>query len=88
MTCPKCGLPAVPDQKFCRSCGASLQVTTKPLVEPAAFTDQKSPSEINFKNESQRTHGWMLWGFIVMLVGVAIGVIGKKFHQDVVGVAG
>lgn len=88
MTCPKCGLPALPDQKFCRTCGASLQVTTNPLVEPAALADQESISELNFKDESHPTHRWMLWGFIVMFVGVAIGVIGKKFHYDVFAVVG
>jgi hypothetical protein len=31
----------------------------------------------------------MLWGFIVMFVGVAIGVIGKKLlHDDLVGTIG
>ena len=89
MACPKCGLPALPDQKFCRSCGASLQVTTNPLIEHAAFVTPEINSTIAVKGGTHRTNRFMLWGMIAILVGVAIGVIGKKLIQeDLVAVIG
>ena len=87
MACPKCGLPTLPDQKFCRSCGASLQVNTNPLEERAPSSTAEVRSTI--KGGTQRTNSFMLWGFIAMLVGVAIGVIGKKLiEEDLVAVIG
>lgn len=88
MTCPKCGLQTLPEQKFCRACGASLQLTTQPLAEPASFADPRPvPAVIN--HDHQGTNRLVLWGFIVMFLGAAIGVIGKKLiHEDLVTVMG
>jgi len=89
MTCPKCGLQTQADQKFCRSCGASLRMTTQPLAELATISDQEKTSAIGPKDEAQLRNGLVLWGFIIMLIGVAIGVVGKKLlHQDIVTVVG
>ncbi len=41
MHCSKCGLQVVPDQKFCRSCGATLQMITQPLAELAAIPNRE-----------------------------------------------
>lgn len=89
MNCPKCGLLTFPDQKFCRSCGAGLQLTTQPLVESGAVSNLTSTSAVIFRDERQRPSGLILWGFILMFIGVAIGVIGKKLmHEDIVTVVG
>ena len=78
MSCPNCGLETVPDQKFCRSCGTSLQVITQPLAERAAS-----------KDEMPRANSLVLWGFIIMFLGTALGVIGKMLiHVDAVTVVG
>lgn len=89
MNCPGCGLQPLPDQKFCRSCGASLQMTTQPLAEYATVSDlERTPAKTS-KGEQQRTSGLVPWGFIVMFVGVAIGLIGKKLmHEEIVTVVG
>jgi hypothetical protein len=87
MTCPNCGLQSLSEQKFCRSCGASLRLTTQPLAEPSAISDLQRTSTLTHGH--QRANSFVLWGFIIMLVGAAIGVIGKKLmHEDVVTVVG
>ena len=64
MNCPKCALQTLPDQKFCRSCGASLQMSTQPLTEYATVSDLERTPAITFKGEQQRTNRLTPWGFI------------------------
>ena len=88
MNCPKCGLPALSDQKFCRSCGAGM-MTTQPLTNQALVSDLETAPAVLSKDGTQRASGLVLWGFIIMFIGVAIGVIGKKLmHDEIVTVVG
>lgn len=85
MTCPKCGFPSQSDQKFCRACGASLRVTTQPLMELKPERGSASGARI----QTQPGNALVLWGFVIMLIGVAVGVVGKKLlHEDIVTVVG
>ncbi len=87
MNCPGCGLQTLSDQKFCRSCGAGLQMTTQPLVEHAPVLESRRTPAIIGKDEQRRPNGLVLWGFIMMFIGVAVGVIDKKLiHEDIVTV--
>ncbi len=80
MICPKCGLQAVAEQKFCRSCGENLQMITQRLPKPAT---------VSRREETDRTNSLLSWGFIIMFLGAAIGVVGKKLmHEEVVTVIG
>ena len=89
MTCPKCGLQILADQKYCRSCGAPLQLNTQRLVEPETVTDIARTSAIAAADGKHSEHNFLLWGFITMLVGAAIGVVGKKLlYEDVITVIG
>ena len=89
MNCPKCGLQSLADQKFCRSCGASLQMTTQPLAEPGMVSGLERTPTIDSNDESPRGNSFVLWGFIIMFVGAAIGIMGKKlFHEDIITVVG
>ena len=89
MTCPQCGSQTQSDQKFCRSCGASLQMTTQPLAELTAPSDLERTSGLTSRREYHRAKNLMLWGFITMFLGIVIGVVGKKLvHEDIVTVVG
>jgi len=88
MNCHKCGLQTLPDQRFCRSCGESLRTNTPPLEHATVFDLERRSANI-LKDEKQRASGLMLWGFIIMFIGVAVGIIGKKLmHEDLVTVVG
>jgi len=89
MNCSKCGLQAAPQQKFCRSCGASLEMNTQRLPESATVSQLQSHTEIVVRKDGHRTEKLLAWGMIVLFAGAAIGVIGKMLiHVDVVTVAG
>lgn len=89
MNCPGCDLETLPDQKYCRSCGASLQMTTQPLAVPSKVYDLERTPAVTSRGQRQRTNGMALWAFIIMFVGVAIGVIGKMLiHEETVTVVG
>ena len=89
ITCPKCGLETFADQKFCRYCGARMQFTTQQLLKPEAIADLGRISTIGAKGGHERANHFVLWGFISMLIGVAIGVVGKKLlYEEVITVIG
>lgn len=89
MNCPKCGMQTLPEQKYCRSCGAGLQIVTQPLAERVAVSDVTRTPAVVRKDETQRAAGMMRWGFILMFIGVSIGVTGKMLmHEDIVVVVG
>ncbi len=89
MACPECGLESQPDQKFCRSCGARLQMTTQQMVEPPTVINQKSSSAIISRAQPQQASTIVFWGFVVMLVGTALGVLGKMLlHENLITVVG
>ena len=87
MTCHKCGSETLPDQRFCRACGARLGIVTEPLTKEAAISYPKDAKVVEDRIDSRNR--LVAWGFIIMFVGVAIGVIGKKLmHEEIVTVIG
>jgi hypothetical protein len=63
-------------------------MTTQPLAELPSISDPDGTPTIRLTG-AQRQNNFVLWGFIIMLIGVAIGVLGKKLlHEDIVTVVG
>jgi hypothetical protein len=86
MNCPACGLQSLPDQKFCRTCGKSLRAVSRP---DSIQKSEVRENSLLHEQEKARTPYWMLWGFIITFIGVAIGVVGKKLlHVDLVTTVG
>ena len=64
-------------------------MTTQPLVERATVFDPRSTPAVIGNDRKLRPNGLVLWGFIMMFIGVAVGIIGKKLiHEDIVTVVG
>jgi hypothetical protein len=62
---------------------------TQPLAEHVTISDLERTPATRIKDEKQRANRLMHWGFIIMFIGVAIGIIGKKLmHEEMVTVVG
>lgn len=62
---------------------------TQPLAEHATVSELEKTPAIILKDEKQRANRLAPWGFIIMFIGVAIGIIGKKLlHDEIVTVVG
>lgn len=89
MNCRSCGMQILPQQRFCRSCGESLGMITQPLVAHASQTEFEGRPATVVMDGDERARRLMLWGFIIMFIGVTAGVIGKKLmYDDLVTVVG
>jgi hypothetical protein len=80
MYCPNCGKQNSSEQSFCRACGLRLQAISQALARElspgeAADVDQLQPSPGSRKLGSQPL---LLAGFLTMMFGVIVGVLGKK----------
>ena len=82
MHCPTCGTTTATDQRFCRSCGMSLEAVSQ-LVAAHSPSDevtiQKHQTE---KAALARMVKWMLWGFLVLGLGILLLVTHKIFALD------
>jgi hypothetical protein len=64
-------------------------MTTQQLVRPGDVSDREGVSAGGSKGRKQQRMNLVLWGFVMMLIGVAIGVVGKKLlDQDIITVVG
>ncbi|MBI3653710.1 MAG: hypothetical protein HY231_21980 [Acidobacteria bacterium] len=58
---------------------------TQPLADHATLSAPQKPLATGLNDERPRARGGLPWGFIIMFIGVAIGIIGKKFmHEEMV----
>ena len=68
MYCPQCGLTNSAEQKFCRSCGLSLEKVVQSLVEQLPGTDIE-------KNLGERQRKVELWAKILGTAVVSLSVL-------------
>jgi hypothetical protein len=82
MHCPNCGKPAEADQQFCRACGMSLETVGKLVAQHSPSLLEKQGKIDNVKLEQaivRKMFSWLMWGMIVLGIGVAMLVVNKSF---------
>jgi hypothetical protein len=58
-------------------------MTTQPLTRDGALSDSEARHPIIRMDEKHRGNSLVLWGFIIMFIGIAFGVTGKMLlHQE------
>ena len=82
MHCPNCGKPATSDQQFCRACGMSLETVGKLVAKhtgsPAVAQAKLDRAEAE-KVIVRSMFTWMMWGMLIVGIGVVMVVINKSF---------
>ena len=76
--CPSCGDESALDQKFCRKCGFNLEPVGK-LVTAGPDLETKSEKLESEQAILRRMIRWMMWGCLVLLIGLVLLVSGKAF---------
>jgi hypothetical protein len=79
MHCPNCGHESAVDQKFCRKCGFNLDPVGKLFVQDKEGGQNELTKAQREGLLVRHMFRWMSWGGMVLLVGVALLVISKKF---------
>ncbi len=89
MKCYQCGSQSEQTQNFCRTCGTSLQIITKPLAEYAEVAEpENTPAHIP-QTAGQRRRKLALAGMLIMFIGLALGVISTMIiHQEIIAASG
>jgi hypothetical protein len=82
MHCPNCGNQSELDQKFCRKCGFNLEPVSKLIVNSPAAGQLKLEKAEREKLALRRMVSWMMWGMLILLIGVVVIVINKTFNLD------
>jgi hypothetical protein len=78
MHCPGCGNESSLEQKFCRKCGFNLEPVSK-LVVAAPDGETKLEKLEGDRAILRRMYRWMVWGFLILLIGVVMLVSGRAF---------
>ena len=79
MHCPNCGDQSALDRKFCRQCGFNLAPVSKLIL---SNNEPGEPELSKFERDKlimQRMVRWMMWGMLVLLIGIVFAVVGKQF---------
>jgi len=78
MHCPGCGNESSLEQKFCRKCGFNLEPVSR-LVVAAPDSATKLEKLEGERAILRRMYRWMMWGFLILLIGVVMVVSGRAF---------
>src|SRR5215471_14457549 len=83
MHCPNCGNESDLEQKFCRRCGFNLEPVGKLIV---THSDDSQASQLDKAERDRqlvrRMVSWMMWGMLIMLIGIVLAVVNKQFQLD------
>jgi hypothetical protein len=82
MHCPGCGNESSLDQKFCRKCGFNLEPVSKLIVNSPTADELKLEKAERERIALRRMVSWMMWGMLILLIGVVLIVINKQFNVD------
>jgi hypothetical protein len=82
MHCPNCGNQSELDQKFCRTCGFNLGPVSKLIMNNPDAGQLKLEKAEREKLALHRMVSWMMWGMLILLIGVVVIVINKTFNLD------
>jgi hypothetical protein len=82
MHCPSCADESELDQKFCRKCGFNLEPVSKLIVNNPDADQRKLEKAEREKAALRRMVSWMMWGMLILLIGVVVIVINKTFNLD------
>ena len=78
MHCPSCGNESSLEQKFCRKCGFNLEPVSQ-LVTASPNAETKLQKLESDRAILRRMYRWMMWGCLILLIGVVMLVSGKAF---------
>ena len=85
MFCPGCGTESIKDVRFCRSCGADLQLIQQVFtgqLQPSASGDALVESKTR-RQKLMRQGGLLAWGgFVLMWMIIILGVAMLNFDDD------
>ena len=82
MYCPNCGKENPEKPRFCRSCGLGLQTISQTMVNELAATKSDDSSIEIVEPEQKRWLNPLMYGFLMLLLGMAIVIFGKKIAVE------
>jgi len=78
MYCPSCGKENSAEQRFCRACGLRLQVFSEALAKELSPGVSANELERDRGPRKLGSQPLLMLGFLIMMFGVILGVIGKN----------
>ena len=82
MYCPNCGKENPEKPRFCRSCGLGLQTISQALVTELSATKSDYSSIEIVEPKQKRWRNPLMYGFLMLLLGMAIVIFGKKIAVE------
>src|ERR1700730_2292131 len=77
MYCPNCGKENSYEQRFCRSCGLSLQTIPQALANELSVAQSDGGRVEIISREQKGWHNPLIYGSLIIMLGLIIVVFGK-----------